>query len=198
MYLVIGLGNPGQHYTKNRHNIGFRLVDYLADKYNISLKRNECRCAVGTGKIGDEEVLLAKPKTYMNNSGVAVSRLLQKFSVIPAQIIVLYDDLDLPLGQLRVRSRGSAGGHKGIKSIIAEIGTSDFKRIKIGIGRPDAGKTERALEEEIVSYVLSDFTTAEEEKVNTVIATAADALQNLLQESIQSAMNKFNKSGGPV
>jgi PTH1 family peptidyl-tRNA hydrolase len=198
MYLVIGLGNPGQHYTKNRHNIGFRLVDYLSDKYNISLKRNECRSAVGRGNIGDDEVMLAKPKTYMNNSGVAVSRLLQKFSISPAQFIVVYDDLDLPLGQMRLRSRGSAGGHKGIKSIIGEIGTSDFKRIKIGIGRPDTGKPERALEEEIVNYVLSDFTTVEEEKVKTVIATAADALQNLLQEGIQSAMNKFNKSSGQI
>lgn len=193
MKIIVGLGNPGENYALNRHNTGFRVVDYMTQKYGINIRQNKSRATIGKGEIAGQEVILAKPKTYVNNSGIAVKGLMQNFQVAISDIIVIHDDLDLPLGQIRVRPRGSSGGHKGLQSIIAEIGSGDFNRIKIGIGRPDEGLTQRASEDEIVSYVLSDFNNKEEEVISQAISKADEVIGYVLSNGIMPAMNKYNK-----
>ena len=178
MRLIVGLGNPGREYAHNRHNIGFRCINHLAKKYAIQVKQHSCQSQIGKGKIASAEVLLAKPKTYVNESGKAVSQLLRKYKISSEDLLVIYDDLDLPLGKIRIRQGGSAGGHKGIKSIIAALGSQDFARIKVGIGRPvdEAGKS-LSYEDAIVGYVLSDLTTTEDKLIKPAIATVAEAVE---------------------
>ncbi|MCJ7655503.1 MAG: aminoacyl-tRNA hydrolase [Dehalococcoidia bacterium] len=193
MNLIIGLGNPGNTYAHNRHNIGFRCINYLARLHSISMKQHQCRCQVGTGEIASVEVLLAKPKTFVNLSGEAIGRLMRKYKIPVNNLIVINDDLDLPLGKLRLRPGGSAGGHKGINSIISALGSEDFPRIKVGIGRPTkADGTVITDEDVIVGYVLSDFTPQEEAVIKPVIARAAEAIKSILTDGITTAMNKFN------
>ena len=193
MKLIVGLGNPGKAYAHNRHNIGFRCINHLARLHSISIKGHQCQSQVGTGKIAGVEVLLAKPKTFVNLSGEAVGRLMRKYSIPVNNLIVIYDDLDLPLGKLRLRPGGSAGGHKGINSIISAMGSEDFPRIKVGIGRPTTEDAAAITDEDvIVSHVLSDFTPQEEAAIKPAIATAAEAIHCILTEGIVAAMNKFN------
>jgi PTH1 family peptidyl-tRNA hydrolase len=193
MKLIIGLGNPGKAYAHNRHNIGFRCINYLARLYSISMKGHQCRSQVGIGKIAGAEVLLAKPKTFVNLSGEAVERLMRKYNISIDDLLVIYDDLDLPLGKLRLRAGGSAGGHKGINSIISALGSGDFPRIKVGIGRPTKEDGTAITDEDvIVGYVLSDFTPQEDVAVKPTIATVAEAIHCVLTEAITAAMNKFN------
>ena len=193
MKLIVGLGNPGKAYAHNRHNIGFRCINYLARLHSISIKGHQCQSQVGTGKIAGVEVLLAKPKTFVNQSGEALGRLMRKYSIPVNDLIVIYDDLDLPLGKLRLRPSGSAGGHKGINSIISALGSEDFPRIQVGIGRPTTEDAAAITDEDvIVSYVLSDFTPQEEAAIKPAIATAAEAIHCILTEGIVAAMNKFN------
>jgi len=191
--LIVGLGNPGKAYAHNRHNIGFRCINYLARLHSIPIKMHQCQSKVGTGKIAGVEVLLVKPKTFVNLSGEAVGRLMRKYNISIDGLLVIYDDLDLPLGKLRLRAGGSAGGHKGINSIISALGSEDFPRIKVGIGRPTeedrAAITDEAV---IVGYVLSDFTPQEEQLIKPTIATVAEASDCVLTEGIVAAMNKFN------
>jgi len=194
MKLIFGLGNPGKKYAFNRHNAGFCVLDTLAERHEISLTKNDSNSIVGPGEISGVTVLLVKPKTYVNSSGRAVRALMTKFKVKPEDIIVVYDDLDMPLGRIRVRSNGSSGGHNGLKSIIAETGSARFNRVKIGIGRPDEGRDERASEEEIVDYVLNDFTEGELIKMIIAYRNASAAVETILSEGITAAMNKFNKS----
>jgi len=191
--LIVGLGNPGKAYAHNRHNIGFRCINHLARLHSISIKGHQCQSQVGTGKIAGVEVLLAKPKTFVNLSGEAVGRLMRKYSIPVNNLIVIYDDLDLPLGKLRLRPSGSAGGHKGINSIISALGSEDFPRIKVGIGRPTTEDGAVITDEDvIVGHVLSDFTPQEEAAIKPAIATAAEAIHCILTEGIVAAMNKFN------
>ena len=193
MKLIVGLGNPGKAYAHNRHNIGFRCINHLARLHSISIKGHQCQSQVGTGKIAGVEVLLAKPKTFVNLSGEAVGRLMRKYSIPVNNLIVIYDDLDLPLGKLRLRPGGSAGGHKGINSIISALGSEDFPRIKVGIGRPTTEDAAAITDEDvIVGHVLSDFTPQEEAAIKPAIATAAEAIHCILTEGIVAAMNKFN------
>lgn len=193
MNLIIGLGNPGKAYAHNRHNIGFRCINHLARLHSISMKQHQCRCQVGTGEIAGVEVLLAKPKTFVNLSGEAVGQLMRKYKIPVNNLIVIYDDLDLPLGKLRLRPGGSAGGHKGINSIISALGSDDFCRIKVGIGRPTKEYGTAITDEDvIVGYVLSDFTPQEEAVIKPVIARAAEAVHYVLTEGITAAMNEFN------
>lgn len=193
MKLIVGLGNPGKAYARNRHNIGFRCINHLAKLYSISMKRHQCRALVGVGRIGDVEVLLAKPKTFVNSSGEAVVRLMHKHNIPINDLIVIYDDLDLPFGKLRLRPGGSAGGHKGIKSIISALGSQDFCRIKVGIGRPTREDGTPVTDEDtIVGYVLSDFTPQEEKAIKRAVARVAESIYTLLTEGITAAMNKFN------
>ena len=193
MKLIVGLGNPGKAYAHNRHNIGFRCINHLARLHSISIKGHQCQSQVGTGKIAGVEVLLAKPKTFVNLSGEAVGRLMRKYSIPVNNLIVIYDDLDLPLGKLRLRPSGSAGGHKGINSIISALGSEDFPRIKVGIGRPTTEDGAVITDEDvIVGHVLSDFTPQEEAAIKPAIATAAETIHCILTEGIVAAMNKFN------
>ena len=193
MKLIIGLGNPGKTYAHNRHNIGFRCLNHLAKLHSIQVKKHQCQSQVGVGKIAGVEVLLAKPKTFINLSGKAVGSLMHKYKISVTDLIVICDDLDLPLGKLRLRPGGSAGGHKGIKSIISALGSDDFCRIKVGIGRPTT-KDGMAIsdEEVIVNYVLRDFAPQEDKAIKPAIATVAEAVDCILTEGIVAAMNKFN------
>jgi PTH1 family peptidyl-tRNA hydrolase len=191
--LIIGLGNPGSIYAGNRHNIGFRCINHLARLHSISMKGHQCQSQVGSGKIAGVEVLLAKPKTFVNLSGEAVGRLMRKYKIQVNDLIVICDDLDLPLGRLRLRPGGSAGGHKGINSIISALGSKDFCRIKVGIGRPtEEDGTAITDEEVIVNYVLSDFTLQEDVAIKPTITRVAEAISCVITDGITAAMNKFN------
>jgi len=191
--LIIGLGNPGKAYAHNRHNIGFRCINHMDRLHSISMKQHQCRSQVGTGEIAGVEVLLAKPKTFVNLSGEAVGRLMRKYNIATDNLIVIYDDLDLPLGKLRLRPGGSAGGHKGINSIISALGSKVFCRIKVGIGRPTKEDGTLVTDEgNIVGYVLSDFTPQEEAIIKPAIARIAEAIKCIITEGITAAMNKFN------
>jgi PTH1 family peptidyl-tRNA hydrolase len=193
MKLIVGLGNPGKAYAHNRHNIGFRCINHLAKLHSIPVKKHQCQSQVGSGKIAGVEVLLAKPKTFVNLSGEAVGRLMNKYSISVNDLIVIYDDLDLPLGKLRLRPGGSAGGHKGINSIISALGSEDFSRIKVGIGRPTTEDGAAITDEDvIVGYVLSGFTPQEEASIKPAIVAVAEAIHCILTEGITAAMNKFN------
>lgn len=192
MKLIVGLGNPGRNYAHNRHNVGFRCINYLAKLHSMKSKRIQCHSQVRIGNIADTEVLLAKPMAYVNLSGEVVQLLMRRHKIPIENLLVIYDDLDMPLGKLRLRSGGSAGGHRGIQSIISTLGTKDFSRIKIGIGRPEQERNTAATKDTVINHVLSDFSPEEEEIIKPSIARAADAIECILSEGLIAAMNKFN------
>lgn len=187
--LIVGLGNPGPRYARNRHNIGFQCIDLLARRHRLEINRTQLRASVGDGWISrrDErrKVILAKPLTYMNASGEAVGPLLRYYQLEPDDLIVVHDDIDLAAATLRLRRNGSSGGQNGIKSIIQHVGSQDFHRIRVGIGRPP-GRMDPA------DYVLQDFALAEEEAVAVVREKVCDALECWMFEGIDAAMNHFN------
>jgi PTH1 family peptidyl-tRNA hydrolase len=189
MKLIVGLGNPGKEYSTNRHNIGFLCINHLARQQHISLDKKQGKARVGMGVIFETQVVLAKPQTYMNASGIAVHNLLGKYKLTPDDLIVIHDDLDLPLGKIRIKPGNSAGGHNGIKSIIGSLGTQEFTRIRIGISRP---QTEGAAEETIVDYVLGDFEGDDRKLVDETIKKVGDAILSLVTEGLTATMNKFN------
>jgi PTH1 family peptidyl-tRNA hydrolase len=195
MKIIVGLGNPGSHYRLNRHNIGFHCIEHIADKFSIPVKKRLCKSDTGQGSIGGCEVLLIKPRTYVNLSGEAIACLLDKFRVKPVDLIVIHDDLDLPTGRIRLRLGGGSGGHRGIKSTIDRIGSPDFNRVRIGISRPGNKGSRYADEDEIVDYVLGDFPPEEADIVKTAVAGVAEAVECLLSDGIETAMNRFNKRG---
>jgi PTH1 family peptidyl-tRNA hydrolase len=188
MKLIIGLGNPGREYSGTRHNIGFVVLGTLARRHKINFNKRSCHSRIGEGDLGPIKVVLAKPQTYMNLSGDAVSSLLRRYRLKPSDIIVVYDDLDLPVGRIRMRADGSAGGHNGIKSIIAALGTDKFIRLKVGIGRP----TVEIDRNEIVDHVLSGFDKTEHEAMTDAVNRAVDAIEVLVAENPETAMNRFN------
>jgi PTH1 family peptidyl-tRNA hydrolase len=188
MKLIVGLGNPGQNYARNRHNIGFMCINHFARSQGVKFDRKQARARTGKSKIAGNEVVLAKPQTHMNSSGEAVSRLVNKLKINLEDLIVIHDDLDLPLAKIRLSSGSSSGGHKGINSIIKELGSQDFIRVRIGIGRP-AG----ASEDDIIAYVLSDFTPEQRKAIAPAIPRVSEALLYLLTEGLTPAMNKFNR-----
>ena len=190
--LIVGLGNPGREHTHNRHNIGFICLNRFARKHGIRWDRRQARARVGSGKVADKEVVLAKPLTFMNRSGESVGQLVKKLRVSLDNLIVVHDDLDLPLGKIRIRPRGSSAGHKGIESIMAHLGSQEFARIRVGIGRPPAREGTRATEAEIIDYVLSDFTPEEQRLMRQVTSQVAEALDCVLSEGLVAAMNRFN------
>jgi PTH1 family peptidyl-tRNA hydrolase len=189
MKLIIGLGNPGRNYANNRHNIGFISINHLARSQGIKFDRKQALARTGSGKIAGSEVVLAKPQTYMNQSGKSVSRLVKKFKVGLDELIIIHDDLDLPLAKIRISHGSSSGGHKGINSIIQELGSQDFIRVRIGIGRPEKAE---ASEDEIIAYVLSDFTPEQRKAIAPIIPKVTEAILCLLTEGLVPAMNKFN------
>lgn len=193
MKLIVGLGNPGYLYARNRHNVGFMCVGHLAKIQDIHFDKKQGQARTGIGRIAGHSVVLARPQTFMNASGESVSVLVQKLNVKPDNLIVIHDDLDLPVGKIRLRMGGSSGGHKGIESIIARTGTRDFYRVRVGIGRPDASEASEADKEKaIIGYVLSDFTSEEKKVIEETLPKIAEAITSLLTEGIAAAMNKFN------
>jgi PTH1 family peptidyl-tRNA hydrolase len=193
MKLIIGLGNPGRIYAYNRHNIGFMCLNHFARAQGIRFDKKQGLARIGTGEASGIEVILARPQTYMNLSGQSVGRLLHKFDIDINDLLVIHDDLDLPLGKIRIRHGGGSGGHKGVESIIAELNSQAFSRLRVGIGRPTLGEgSTETSDADVVTYVLSDFTPDEKQAVTTVIPTASDAILCLLNEGLTAAMNKYN------
>lgn len=185
MFLIVGLGNPGAEYAHTPHNLGFMTVDRLAEVSGISVRRPERHALVGVGKIDGREVVLAKPQSYMNLSGGPVKALLEKYGLGPAELVVVYDELDLPWGSLRIRLRGSAAGHNGVKSIIAALGTKDFTRVRLGIhpGRPvDAAE-----------FDLTPFRRSQQKEVEELVGRGADAVRSIVAEGAAKAMTRFNR-----
>ena len=186
MRAIIGLGNPGEDYAGTRHNVGFWVVSLLARRYNLSLNRHRYHARYGEGSIRGVPVLLAQPMTYMNRSGEAVRALLHAYALTPQQMLIVYDDIALPLGTLRLRPRGSAGGHNGMRSIIDAIGTEEFPRLRIGIGAPPEGV-------DPADYVLSPFEESEKPLMRQMLEIAADACEAWLIEPIERVMSRFNR-----
>ena len=186
MYIIVGLGNPEDKYDKTRHNIGFDTIDYLANKYNISMDFMKHKAICGKGIIEGEKVILAKPITYMNLSGESVIELVNYYKVDREELIIIYDDIDLDVGNMRLRRKGSAGGHNGIKNIIAHLGTEEFNRVKIGVGAKPKGW-------DLVDHVLGRFSDEERVEVEKAIAKAAEACVTIMTEDMTYAMNEFNK-----
>ena len=186
-YLIVGLGNPGRGYAFNRHNIGFMAVDRLAARHGIDLKRVQSKAIVGNGRVADRPVILAKPQTFMNLSGGAVGSLAGYYRVPLGNLLLVYDELDIPFGVLRLREKGGAGGHNGMRSIIAQMG-NEFARLRLGIGRPP-GRMDPA------AYVLQDFGRDELPVVSDMLDTAVAAIETFVREGIALTMSRYN---GPV
>jgi len=186
MFLVAGLGNPGEEYAASPHNMGFLVVDRLAERHGIRITRKECQALIGQGMIAGKPVLLAKPQTYMNLSGVAIKPLLQKNELQPGDLILVYDELDLAWGTLRIKARGSAAGHNGVIDTIAKLGTQEFPRVRLGVhpGHPlSSGK----------DYLLSRFTRQQTETLDAFIDLGADAMESIISEGVEKSMTKFNR-----
>jgi PTH1 family peptidyl-tRNA hydrolase len=191
MKLIVGLGNPGKTYAHNRHNAGFRCLNYFARLHSIRFDHRQCRARVGIAEVKGKKLLLAKPGTFVNLSGKSVAGLVRKHNIPLSDLLIIYDDLDLPLGKLRLRQSGSSGGHKGMNSIISALGSEDFPRIRVGIGRPQA-EGQSISEDAVVNYVLSDFSPQEEAIIKPVIIKVAEAIDFFLTQGIEAAMSKFN------
>ena len=188
MFLIVGLGNPGAEYERTRHNLGFMLIDKLAAEAGATVKRKDCRSLIGSATLEDERVHLVKPQTFMNLSGEAVACLVAKAEIenVSKSLIVISDDLALPFGTIRLRERGSAGGHNGLKSIIGAIGTNEFLRLRIGI------QPEHPISDAKV-FVLDEFPKAQREEVEKILDKAAEAVHSVLRDGIKKAMSLYNK-----
>lgn len=187
MFVIVGLGNPTAQYAGTRHNVGFDVIDRIADEYNILVEGRKSRAFVGTGMIGGRKVLLAKPQTFMNLSGESVRGLADFYKIdVETELLVIYDDVSLDVGQLRIRKKGSAGGHNGIKSIIAHLGTNEFPRLKIGVG-------EKPAYYDLADYVLGHFSKEERNLVEEGYGRAVHAVELLVSGEIERAMNEYNK-----
>ncbi|MGN0351378.1 MAG: aminoacyl-tRNA hydrolase [Roseburia sp.] len=186
MYLIVGLGNPGKQYENTRHNVGFDVIDALAEKYNISVTEKKHKALCGKGVIEGVKVVLAKPQTFMNLSGESVVELLNYYKMDPEEeMIVIFDDISLAPGNIRIRKKGSAGGHNGIKNIIAQTGTQNFMRVKVGVGEKPKGW-------DLADHVLGHFSKEDRYKVEDAIVDAMGATVLMLQEEVDQAMNEYN------
>lgn len=196
--LIVGLGNPGREYARTRHNVGFMVVDELAAKHGIKFTRRQGKAEIADGTIAGLRVLLAKPQTYVNLSGEAVAVLIGFTRLEPAQCIIVCDDLDLPLGTLRIREKGGSGGHNGLKSISQRLHTQEFPRIRIGIGRPGAEEVLGRSDELVTSHVLSSFSASERDTIGRAVARAVEAIEMAVAEGIALAMNRYNEPSRPT
>ena len=185
MYLIVGLGNPGEEYSKTRHNMGFDTIDKLSEKYNIKVTKHKFDGIYGKGEIEGKKVVLLKPQTYMNLSGICVGKYTSFFKLKEEEIIVIYDDIDVPIGNIKIRKQGSAGTHNGMKSVISELCTEKFPRIRIGTGNNEK-------KHNLVNYVLEKVDDEEYTYLSKEIEKASEAIGELLKNGIDSAMNKFN------
>ncbi|MBN2058696.1 MAG: aminoacyl-tRNA hydrolase [Candidatus Saganbacteria bacterium] len=186
MYLIVGLGNPGPEYENTRHNLGFRAVDELAARLGVTVFKEKSRSFIAESRLADHKLILVKPQTFMNNSGPAVRGLLDWFKITPENLILIYDDVDLEVGQLRLREKGNAGGHHGVESVINSVGTTDFPRIRLGIGR-------ESLTGDVSDYVLQQIPVDQEQVLAEAVLTAAEAVEVLLKDGLSKAMNQFNQ-----
>jgi PTH1 family peptidyl-tRNA hydrolase len=182
--LIVGLGNPGRKYAGHRHNVGFQCLDHLAEAWGLSFSKRKHKALLAQGHIAGLKAILAKPQTFMNLSGQAVERMARFYKVPPENILVIYDDLDLPVGKIRLRPEGGSGGHKGMKSVIEHLGSNGFPRLRVGIGRPTHGDP--------VDYVLSDFAPDEQIAMEQAYERAVSAVELWLTEDIVTAMNRHN------
>lgn len=185
MYIIVGLGNPGREYEITRHNAGFITVDYLAQKNGIKINKLKYKALIGEGKIAGENVVLAKPQTYMNLSGRSVKDIFEQSCVSTEKLIIIYDDMDLDLGKIRIRVRGSSGTHNGMKSVIYQLQTEEFPRIRIGIGACPAGI-------DAADYVLNPFSGEEQKIMGEVIRTIEEAVETIIRDGVSAAMNMYN------
>ena len=183
MYLVVGLGNIGNEYSNTRHNIGFDAIDILAKEYNISIDREKFKGEYGEGRIGTKKVIFLKPSTYMNLSGDSVRLAMDYYDIEPDELIVIYDDISLKEGRVRIRAKGSAGGHNGIKDIISKIGTDNFPRVKVGVGAPKG---------DLVSHVLGKFSKEQRVCVDKILSLSPQIIETFVKEGCTETMNKFN------
>lgn len=188
MRLIVGLGNPGRRYRDTRHNVGWDVLDRLATRWNIRVDDEDGYCVVGRGSIRGQRVWLAKPQTYMNLSGTAVRELLRYYRLSSTQLVVVCDDLDMPVGIIRVRPKGGHGGHNGLRSLIDELGTQDFARVRVGIGRPTVM--------EAADYVLARFGADETRSIAAALDEAADAVEEIVARGPEAAMARFNRKAG--
>lgn len=187
MYIVVGLGNPTRKYEHTRHNVGFDVIDFLAEQYNISMNMAKFKGVCGVGMIEGTKVLLLKPQTFMNLSGNSVGEAVDFYKVDTAEeLVVVYDDIDLTPGSLRIRKKGSAGGHNGMKDIIAHLGTQEFLRIRVGVGAKPEGW-------DLADHVLSRFSEGDRELVEDAVRNGADAVKMMVQGQVDAAMNQYNK-----
>ena len=186
MFIIAGLGNPDEKYQGTRHNVGFDVVDRLAEKYQIAVDTKKHRALIGKGVIEGQKVLLVKPQTYMNLSGESIRSLVEYYKIDPEEeLIVIYDDISLEPGKIRIRKKGSAGGHNGIKNIIAQLGTQNFQRIKVGVGEKPKGW-------DLADYVLGHFSKEDRGLVDDALKRAAGAVELMVQGEVDQAMNQFN------
>lgn len=185
MYLIVGLGNPGKKYENTRHNLGFRVIDELAGRLGITSLKEKCRSYIAEAKFGSNKVIIAQPQTFMNDSGPAVRGLLDWFKIKKDNLILIYDDVDLEVGQLRLREKGNAGGHHGVESVIESVGTTEFARVRIGISRED-------LTGDVSDYVLQNIPPSQQDRLSEAVVRAAGAVESIISDGLSQAMNKFN------
>lgn len=185
IFLVVGLGNPGIKYINTKHNVGFEVIDYLTDKFNFSEPKYKFQGELYEGKIDDYKVIFLKPLTYMNLSGDSLKEVVNWYKVEIEDIIVIYDDIDIDMGKIRIKPKGSAGSHNGMKSIMYKLATEDFKRVRIGIGRPPQNW-------DLANYVLSKFTKQERKVMDEIIVDSGDAVIEIIKSGINNSMNRYN------
>jgi peptidyl-tRNA hydrolase, PTH1 family len=191
-WIIVGLGNPGPAYSHNRHNVGYWTVNRLARLHGIPLKARRL-AALGEGKIGDTDVLLVKPRTYVNNSGHAVAAALKHAKVRPENVLIVYDELDLPAGRLRLKAKGGTAGHNGLRSVAAALGSTDFPRLRVGIGRPHVDGEPTWDPDVVAVWVLGDPTPQETKTLQDAVSRAAKAVETVVEDGIEAAMNQYNK-----
>lgn len=185
MYLIVGLGNPEEEYSKTRHNMGFNTINKLSQQYNIDVKQNKFQALCGSGIIEKEKVILLKPQTYMNLSGESIKEVVNFYNIEPKEIIVIYDDIDIEKGKIKLRKKGGAGSHNGMKSVVEELNTTDFARIRVGIGQPE-------FKSDMINYVIGKVPEDEQKILKEGTHKAAEAVEEILKNGIDIAMNKFN------
>lgn len=185
MYIIVGLGNPGREYEKTRHNTGFMVLDELSKKYNIDISKEKHKALIGAGTIEGEKIILVKPQTFMNLSGESVQEIMNFYKEDINNLIVIFDDIDLPVGTIRIKQNGSAGTHNGVKSIVKELNSKEFKRIKVGIGGPNENM-------DLISHVLGKFSNEEITKIDESMTNAAEAVVDIIKSGVLKAMNKYN------
>ena len=185
MYIIVGLGNPGDKYAKTRHNVGFNVIDLLAKEYSIDVSRIKHKALTGEGRVGTEKVILVKPITYMNLSGESVADICNYYNIDLENLIVIYDDIDLDIGKIRIRKKGSGGTHNGMRSIIKCLGSNEFPRVRVGISRPQNGRY-------LADFVLSRFSKEDEKNLQESYEHAVAAVDCAIRENLDLAMNRYN------